>query len=603
MTSDSSNAVRRAAYAPWWGVFFMVAAPLFILYGFWLVSMSDSEHDSIGDYAMAQYRAADSSNHELRWFWLQEATRDGSRNGTTRELEPTSFERSVKELRRRQQVLWLSAVSAVLFLLGRRLRTRPASLALKHDPRQPVLFLRPFSVDDPSTLAKKLKAREHGLLSALTDVGPVIAIGRPGDVLPAIGAIRVYVSHDRWKDTVHTLLEHARFVVMQIGASHGVLWELGRIRDLVQPERVALFFDSPGPSAEMRATVAKSLRIPALPSGGAPFLVTFDRGWHPLILERQRKRILFFIPDPEPANEWLGKLPRELGAIAARTTARHDSAARNRLTELVRSLDTQAEKIAAPRATLFHLLLLIPLVCALYLMPHPRHDVDAMYWVGRTLELLFGLTAGLAVAFWVWTEWPARTRLPSLVWAIVLACHVAWSALRWPAAHAQANRRDELYLNAQSTVTIAAMEKLQARSRDMQEQLQLFEERAVMRGLPAADADTLHDMMAALRVNLAAQIAAERRYADDRVVIDDPDTSVARIVRARIALTDLELQHVDTVASLIDFLLRERAHWRLPTMAGNALQFDNAEVRQEFEARLEAVERSLQRDSAVRNAL
>src|SRR5688572_18453108 len=98
MTSHSSDTVRRAAYAPRWGTFFLMAAPLFFLYGSWLAAMSDSEHGSIGAYAMGQYRATDGANSELREYWLETARKLDARDGPQAVVEPSSFNRSVAQL-------------------------------------------------------------------------------------------------------------------------------------------------------------------------------------------------------------------------------------------------------------------------------------------------------------------------------------------------------------------------------------------------------------------------------------------------------------------------------------------------------------------------
>ena len=67
---------------------------------------------------------------------------------------------------------------------------------------------------------------EETLCEGLSYVGPVIAIGRPNEELPKLGAARKYVADCAWKDEVVTMLDSCRFACLLIGSSEGVLWEL-----------------------------------------------------------------------------------------------------------------------------------------------------------------------------------------------------------------------------------------------------------------------------------------------------------------------------------------------------------------------------------------
>jgi hypothetical protein len=59
--------------------------------------------------------------------------------------------------------------------------------------------------------------------------GPLIAIGRPGEKQPVLGASRKYVSNDDWRVQVLAWLEQARMIVVIAGYTDGIQWELEQI--------------------------------------------------------------------------------------------------------------------------------------------------------------------------------------------------------------------------------------------------------------------------------------------------------------------------------------------------------------------------------------
>jgi len=67
---------------------------------------------------------------------------------------------------------------------------------------------------------------EIQLVKALRPVGPVIALGRPGE---AIGVGRVLTSEQTWKPVVAKLMGEARYIICVPSGRPGTLWELGEI--------------------------------------------------------------------------------------------------------------------------------------------------------------------------------------------------------------------------------------------------------------------------------------------------------------------------------------------------------------------------------------
>jgi hypothetical protein len=130
-----------------------------------------------------------------------------------------------------------------------------AEEALRRDPRAPVLYLRAFTDDGLMAIrghhwqdrvfgkaagALTLTSPEQELAFILQRVGPVVAIGKPGERLPELGAARVYVSHDSWQRTVLEMLERSSLVLARVGASPGVLWELDQVLSLAQRSKVVI---------------------------------------------------------------------------------------------------------------------------------------------------------------------------------------------------------------------------------------------------------------------------------------------------------------------------------------------------------------------------
>ena len=90
------------------------------------------------------------------------------------------------------------------------------------DARRPILYLRSFGLDERvnrRTWTERFlgtyptETGEQALSKALRPYGPTIAIGRPEEKLPALGAARFYVSHDRWKQKVSDVAAEAQFIV------------------------------------------------------------------------------------------------------------------------------------------------------------------------------------------------------------------------------------------------------------------------------------------------------------------------------------------------------------------------------------------------------
>lgn len=128
-----------------------------------------------------------------------------------------------------------------------------AAEAMAADPRPPVLYLRSFRDDGQALVADvriaplrrlysalQLATPEQHCADELQALGPVIAIGKPGEPLPELGAARLYVEQDVWQQEVLRLMRCAALVVVRVGASPGVLWEIEQALTVLHRERLVL---------------------------------------------------------------------------------------------------------------------------------------------------------------------------------------------------------------------------------------------------------------------------------------------------------------------------------------------------------------------------
>jgi len=115
-----------------------------------------------------------------------------------------------------------------------------------------ILYLRPFG-DDKLT-AKEINvflrpgvSEEEALVSVLDDIAPVLCVGRPSDIYLPDGAARITIPSDTWKEKVAELVQKAELVVLRLGKTDGVLWELQYCLENLDPRKLVLIlpnFDS-----------------------------------------------------------------------------------------------------------------------------------------------------------------------------------------------------------------------------------------------------------------------------------------------------------------------------------------------------------------------
>jgi hypothetical protein len=184
------------------------------------------------------------------------------------------------------------------------------------EPGRPfALYLRSFVSDDiahlstPRGFIRKLidyiapgeafgNRPEERLVVVAHGIGPMIALGRPGDSLPQIGAARIYIGHTaddlEWQTTVTDLCRRAGLVILQLGnPTPGLLWELENARHLVDPERLVIYLPrgatanpelrGMGPNS-LAAIYSRHFPKSLPPELGDARCIVFDRDWNPTLI-------------------------------------------------------------------------------------------------------------------------------------------------------------------------------------------------------------------------------------------------------------------------------------------------------------------------------
>jgi hypothetical protein len=141
--------------------------------------------------------------------------------------------------------------ATVPFLIGRwsyrrglRIDSITAEALIQQDGRSPVLYLRSFGDDGSGALESAgvwnswRGDEEEQIAVAMNEIGPFIAIGKPGEALPELGAGRTYQRDEDWQDWVKRMMGSAELVVFRAGHTEGFWWEVSQAVLGVKPERI-----------------------------------------------------------------------------------------------------------------------------------------------------------------------------------------------------------------------------------------------------------------------------------------------------------------------------------------------------------------------------
>ncbi|MGB7848864.1 MAG: hypothetical protein WBL63_24845 [Candidatus Acidiferrum sp.] len=149
----------------------------------------------------------------------------------------------------------LMVFGAFLLYRGKQYAALAKVQEARPDERAPIIYLRPFAKDESMAgqvftaffnykILSGFATNEEQLAQAVAPIGPLVAIGQPGERLPKPGAIRAYATEAEWKDVVTHWLSIARLVILRPGTTEGVRWEVEQAFTVVRPDRVLLLLMS-----------------------------------------------------------------------------------------------------------------------------------------------------------------------------------------------------------------------------------------------------------------------------------------------------------------------------------------------------------------------
>lgn len=134
-------------------------------------------------------------------------------------------------------------LSSFFYSLYRRLNKRKKDTFDKDSIKAPfVLYLRSF-VDDMTTKRRisflnDVRSEEEVLVSVLSEIAPVYAIGDPKDKKMPLGASRIYVDDEHWKSTVTDMMNRSVVVVLRLGKTDSFWWEVETAVKSISLEKV-----------------------------------------------------------------------------------------------------------------------------------------------------------------------------------------------------------------------------------------------------------------------------------------------------------------------------------------------------------------------------
>ena len=200
-----------------------------------------------------------------------------------------------------------------------------AEKLLEQDTRPPVVYVRSFKDDSQIILASGIRrwlsmvfawtaaiSAEQELAIIMNRVGPVVAIGKPGEPLPELGAARLYVSDDVWQVKITDMMKQSRLVVIRLGPTANLWWEIDQAVKLLPLRHLLIVsLQSIGPAGSFGKEFERRFGRPEMPLRGRSPLLSLMRFSTPLASDMGA--IVYFDDQAKPHAEpihfslsWLG---------------------------------------------------------------------------------------------------------------------------------------------------------------------------------------------------------------------------------------------------------------------------------------------------------
>lgn len=201
--------------------------------------------------------------------------------------------------------------------LARGYRSPSAAERLKRDPRAPVVYLRSFRDDagaQYTTLWGRL-SQEQQMARVLGHIGPVIALGAPGDAVPPLGAARDYVSPEQWPTWLAERMNVASLVLCRVSDTEAFWSEVAMARAIVAEHRIAFLLprDADRYSAfrtKLADNFPAAASLPAALPPVFPRAIVQTRQGYPGDPPRDLWGLLYFDANGRPQLRQIGVAPK-----------------------------------------------------------------------------------------------------------------------------------------------------------------------------------------------------------------------------------------------------------------------------------------------------
>ena len=168
-------------------------------------------------------------------------------------------------------ISFIAATGTTIIWNGRRLMRGDQTANLKEMTEDPIVYFRAFAKEGLKHDRLVLRARSWIMSVSVTTnealfakklraIGPLVAVGKPGDKLSPLGALRSYVGED-WQSHVDNFLARAQLVILRAEpGGEGFLWEIRRVLETFDPGRLCACQGKIGPLEDHQVYNIASLK-------------------------------------------------------------------------------------------------------------------------------------------------------------------------------------------------------------------------------------------------------------------------------------------------------------------------------------------------------
>lgn len=142
-------------------------------------------------------------------------------------------------------LLWLYLVVRVAALIRKLAIKVISTRASTSNVNSPIVYLRAFRADRDLASFNPLRTLtvEEEIVSALRCTGnAVVALGKPEETLPPVGADRYYVSDDDWQNTISTWFKKSHAIALIAATTEATAWEIEEVFQTETHERFLILF-------------------------------------------------------------------------------------------------------------------------------------------------------------------------------------------------------------------------------------------------------------------------------------------------------------------------------------------------------------------------